>query len=130
MAPYTVPIRLDLGRLRVLVDAKVGELEDHIWALREDPGYFHEVFDDNKAHRMEYLKSTDGNVNAILKEPPHAMIGSLIRNLIIDAYLPLYYWHECLRLVKHLQSTAARTDFKLSADQDLPPEYHMNFFRL
>jgi len=130
MAPYTVPSRLDLGRLRVLVDAKVGELEDHIWALREDPGYFREVFDDNKAHRMEYLKSTDGNVNAILKEPPHAMVASLVRNLIIDAYLPLCYWHECLRLVKHLQSTAARTDFRLSPNQDLPPEDHMNFLRL
>ncbi|KAI4703780.1 hypothetical protein J4E89_009749 [Alternaria sp. Ai002NY15] len=130
MAPYTVPNQLDFGRLRILVSAKVGEIEDHIWALREDPGYFCEVFDDNKTHRMEYLKSTDGNVNAILKEPPHAMLGAIIRNLIMDAYLTLYYWHECLRLVKQLQFTTARTDFMPSLDQDLPAEHHRNFLRL
>jgi hypothetical protein len=60
MAPYGIPGRLDFDRLRSLVSSKVGELEDHIWALREDPGYFREVFDEYKAHRYEYITSKDG----------------------------------------------------------------------
>ena len=38
--PYRVPLQFDLARIRVLVNAKPLESEDHIWSLREDPGYF------------------------------------------------------------------------------------------
>jgi len=99
---YDVPRQLDFDRLRSLVSSKAGELEDHIWALREDPGYFSDVFDDYKPHSCDYFKSADCNVNAILKEPPHDMTGIVLHCLITDLYLALFYWHECLRLVEHL----------------------------
>jgi hypothetical protein len=90
MAPYGIPGHLDFDRLRCLISSKVGELEDHIWALREDPGYFREVFDEYKAHRPEYITSKDGNVNAILKEQPYVMMGDIIRSLITDPYLTFF----------------------------------------
>jgi hypothetical protein len=42
-APYRVTALLDIGSLRALVLAHRNEAEDHIWLLREDPGYFAEV---------------------------------------------------------------------------------------
>ncbi|KAI4931004.1 uncharacterized protein J4E92_004838 [Alternaria infectoria] len=130
LTPYGVPRQLNFDRLRSLVSSKVGELEDHIWALREDPGYFSEVFHDYKSHRGEYMKSADGNVNSILKEPPHEMTGLILRHLITDPYLALFYWHECLRLVELLQFTARESDTKFSASQNLPETQHRNFLRL
>jgi hypothetical protein len=39
-APYRLPASLDSTRLQAIVAAKRSEAECHIWALREDPGYF------------------------------------------------------------------------------------------
>ncbi|EQB55319.1 hypothetical protein CGLO_04762 [Colletotrichum gloeosporioides Cg-14] len=41
-APYRLPARLDLNRIQSLLGAKVAAARDHIWSLREDPGYFSE----------------------------------------------------------------------------------------
>ncbi|KAL8886705.1 MAG: hypothetical protein Q9215_005623 [Flavoplaca cf. flavocitrina] len=42
-APYRVPEMFNLPRLRHLVQARRCEVEDHFFAIREDPGYFAEV---------------------------------------------------------------------------------------
>lgn len=34
------------------------------------------------SHGCDYMKSADGKVNAILKEPPHEMIGLVLQHLI------------------------------------------------
>lgn len=42
-APYRLPASLNLTRLKAIVAAKRSAAEDHIWSLREDPGYFADV---------------------------------------------------------------------------------------
>ncbi|KAL8861279.1 MAG: hypothetical protein Q9198_010537, partial [Flavoplaca austrocitrina] len=42
-APYRVPDMFNLARLIHLVQARRCEVEDHFFAIREDPGYFAEV---------------------------------------------------------------------------------------
>ncbi|KAI4656274.1 hypothetical protein J4E93_000993 [Alternaria ventricosa] len=130
MTPYGNPRQLDFDRLRSLVSSKVSELEDHAWALREDPGYFTEIFNDYKAHRSEFIQSTERNVAGILEQPPHVMTGAIIREVVLGAYLPLFYWQKCLRLVTSLRSTAIERNFNFPHDQDLPEEYHINFLLL
>ncbi|KAI4644696.1 uncharacterized protein J4E78_009515 [Alternaria triticimaculans] len=130
MTPYGVPAQLSFGRLRCLISSKVGELEDHIWALREDPGYFSEVFNDYKSHRTEYIVSMDGNVNAIMKEQPHAIFALILRELITDPYYELSYWHECLRLLDRLTSTALRHGFQFDSNKELPEDYRKDILRL
>lgn len=39
-APYRVPQKLSLDRLKMLVSARRSMAEDHVWMLREDPAYF------------------------------------------------------------------------------------------
>lgn len=39
-APYRVPARIDLRRIASLIAARASAVEDHLWALREDPDYF------------------------------------------------------------------------------------------
>ena len=130
MTPYGVPGQLSFDRLRCVISSKVGELEDHIWALREDPGYFSEVFNDYKTHRSEYIPSLDGNVSAIMKEQPYAIYGLILRNLITDPYYALSYWHECLRLLDRLTSTALRHGFQFNPNTELPEDYRKDILRL
>ncbi|KAI4612870.1 hypothetical protein J4E80_006925 [Alternaria sp. BMP 0032] len=130
MTPYGVSGQLSFDRLRCVISSKVGELEDHIWALREDPGYFSEVFNDYKTHRSEYIPSLDGNVSAIMKEQPYAIYGLILRNLITDPYYALSYWHECLRLLDRLTSTALRHGFQFNPSTELPEDYRKDILRL
>ncbi|KAI4693598.1 uncharacterized protein J4E88_001971 [Alternaria novae-zelandiae] len=130
MIPYGIPGQLDFGRLRSLISSKVGELEDHIWALREDPGYFSEVFHDYERHIVEYSVFIDGNGNAALKEQPDAVPGLILRNLITDPYYALFYWHRCLHLLDRLESTAARHSFKFPSHEELPEGYREDLLRL
>ena len=51
--PYQVPLQFDLARVRLLVNAKRLESEDHIWSMREDPGYFQDYISEWSEHRPE-----------------------------------------------------------------------------
>ncbi|CAJ2503112.1 Uu.00g105060.m01.CDS01 [Anthostomella pinea] len=55
LAPYRVPGHLDLSRMEAVVAARLAEAEDHLWSLREDPGYFSETLYDWSEHCQESL---------------------------------------------------------------------------
>lgn len=55
-APYRVPQKPDLDRLCVLISAKLSDVEDHLWSLREDPGYFTACLLEWKEHVGEHVK--------------------------------------------------------------------------
>ncbi|KAF1842159.1 uncharacterized protein K460DRAFT_420100 [Cucurbitaria berberidis CBS 394.84] len=130
LAPYGIPSQLDFNRLRGLIFAKVNDLEDHIWALREDPGYFAEVFQDHKSHRAEFLAATSGQTHNVLKRSPKTITNLILRNMVVDPYFMLYHWHECLRLVDALEDTARRNNFYFPPTESLPTEYYDTFIKL
>lgn len=55
-APYQVPQLLDLDRIKDLVSARRSAAEDHLWLLRDDPGYFVDTLRDWKEHDNVTLK--------------------------------------------------------------------------
>ncbi|KAF0329038.1 hypothetical protein GQ607_003706 [Colletotrichum asianum] len=65
-APYRLPARLDLDRIQSLLGTKVAAARDHIWSLREDPGYFAEQLAEIKEHRQEMIKDINGNAHPTL----------------------------------------------------------------
>ncbi|KAF2133293.1 hypothetical protein P153DRAFT_282493 [Dothidotthia symphoricarpi CBS 119687] len=130
LAPYRVPSQLDFGRLRSLIIARVGDLADHVWAMREDPGYFAAFFYDHKDHRPEYVTSITGQQHDVVKQHPHVMYGYILRNMIVDSYFLLYQWHECLRLVNTLDDTAKLSAYEFSTKDPLPEKYYVNFLKL
>ncbi|KAH7075133.1 hypothetical protein FB567DRAFT_453048 [Paraphoma chrysanthemicola] len=100
-ASYQVPARLDLGRLRGLVSACRSSAEDHIWSLREDPGYFAEVVTENREHRQELLRGQDGRIaHTTRNERP--LMNKVLRSVITDAYAELYTWEEVERRITQL----------------------------
>lgn len=123
-APYRVPQRLDLTRVRSLLEAKASAAEDHLWALREDLSYFTECFLDAREHRQEMLPDTQKRAHPATsiarRETPWARI---IGSTIIESYLQLEIFSELSAQARGLQSLQSKYEGKLSPKEDLPDDY-------
>ena len=123
-APYRVPASLSLARIEKLLEAATGAKEDHIWALREDPSYFHERVVDASQHRQEVVKDVHGSTHPIFK--PHreqVFWNRVLGDIVSDAYLPLEVYAELWRQVRELKGLQERYLRDIKPDKELPPEY-------
>ncbi|KAJ9611564.1 hypothetical protein H2200_004748 [Cladophialophora chaetospira] len=60
---YKIPTKLDTHRLRQLIEAQKASAEDHIWELRQDPGYFQSMLFLYADHRLERLPDISGSLD-------------------------------------------------------------------
>ncbi|KDN64659.1 hypothetical protein CSUB01_04297 [Colletotrichum sublineola] len=122
-APYRVPARLDVDRIESLLQAKASAAADHVWSLREDPGYFAEQLAEVSEHRQEMLKDTNGHLHPALKRgKEHLFLTRALRETVINSYLELEVFSELHRQAKELRSLHARYATSLSPTGDLPEE--------
>ncbi|VUC26696.1 unnamed protein product [Clonostachys rosea] len=126
-SPYLVPSGTDLGRIESLLGACVASHEDHVWALREDPGYFRTWWveeldhspDDFKGLHKGFLKlgASASQIKAILEclsnATPLARM-MLIAYIQIENFAPL---HDMAREVCLLHKKYAPD---ISTLKDLP----------
>jgi hypothetical protein len=122
-APYRVPSHLDFGRIKAVVAAKRSAAEDHIWALREDPGYFADILGDWSEHRQEKLPDTNGRPHPVLKSAGSVFWERVIGNIFVDAYGGLAVWDLIYRQLVVLESLKEKYSDVISPTEDLPPEY-------
>lgn len=123
-APYRLPKNIDLPRLESLLEAKKSAAEDHIWALREDPGYFAEAVLDYRDHRQETLKDTNGCSHPLMGVGREDVFWRrVIGNVLTNAHLGLEVWSELHTQVKELRRLQGRYEDQITADTDLPEEY-------
>lgn len=121
-APYRLPAQLDFGRIKSLVSGRIGALEDHVWALREDPGYFAEVWQGYRDHLEGDSKFTGGKTHIYAEETPEVFLKYIAQAIIVDGYYELYCWHECRHLLVELEGVARKYAPKISLEEDLPQE--------
>ena len=131
-APYRLPANLDLRRLESLVAAKLSAAEDHVWALREDPGYFAQTVLDWREHRQECLPDTSGRRHPVLSNRTREPIfwERVIKNFISTALTTIEMWgsiHEQIVNLQHLKEKYADV---ISPEKDLPEEYASAFYKL
>ncbi|OIW23248.1 hypothetical protein CONLIGDRAFT_657846 [Coniochaeta ligniaria NRRL 30616] len=89
-APYRVPAKLDLGRVESLLAARASAAEDHVWSLREDPGYFAEQLAETKEHRLEMLKDSLGDTHPAAKRGgEHILWQRVIGSVLANAHIKL-----------------------------------------
>jgi hypothetical protein len=88
---YRAPTLRDIDRLEALVSACKTEAEDHIWMLREDPGYFAEVVNEHKEHRPELLTgSSCGKIHKTGKTDN--LWARTLRDSVANCYIDLFVW--------------------------------------
>jgi hypothetical protein len=127
MSPYRVPYQIDYARIRALITARMDELEDHCWALREDPGYFAEIFNQHLEHRAENLRDENNEKHPIVRKPKEGLLGYVLRDVVIDSYYMLHYWHDGYHQLNILEAMEA--DWQKSRiclqyyDKPFPEEY-------
>jgi hypothetical protein len=123
-APYRVPARLDFARIEALLGAKVASADDHIWQLREDPGYFIEQLHEIMEHRQEMLHDTNGQA--------HPVRGSRFQNvfwtrvlseLVVNAYFELETSVELHKQAVQLLYLHSKHEHVISPKADLPKEF-------
>lgn len=123
-APYRPPVDMDLARLESLFTAKASAAEDHIWALREDPGYFADVMLEAKAHRVEMVRDEKGRAHPFLATGrQHKLWERVMGNAVIYCHIELEFWSELLSQVKYLKLLHARFCAEDSTRGDLPEVY-------
>lgn len=93
-APYRLPAQLDFHLVESLLAAGASAAEDHLWALREDPGYFCRALLETKDHSRLMLKGIDGNDHPLLT---HCRQKSLGTHYKICCYISILRTREYIR---------------------------------
>lgn len=116
--PYRLPTTLDTPRLLALVEARRNAAEDHIWDMREDPGYFASVLTEFHEHRPEILRDVNGKANPTLNDS--RTWDRILSTAVSSAYEDLCYWNKLHRKIRMLASLFERHQGVLSPQQRLP----------
>jgi hypothetical protein len=122
-APYRVPANLDFGRLKAVIAAKRSAAEDHIWGLREDPGYFSDTVGNWSEHRQETLLDTNGKRHPALTDLKSLFWERVLGNVIVDAYGALIVWNLIYQELTELDALKMKYPKVISPQPKLPPEY-------
>jgi hypothetical protein len=124
-APYHIPVQLNFSRLQTLVNAKRNEAEDHIYALREDPGYFGDFVKENSEHRLENILSENG------KRHPH--IGTalfwdeVLAEVVLHAYERFLMWQYAQQELNRLYTLRQSYGPEITPAKPLPDDYEEAF---
>ncbi|GJJ74589.1 hypothetical protein EMPS_06947 [Entomortierella parvispora] len=130
-APYSVPAKLELGRLRDLVAARRSAAEDHIWSFREDPGYFENAIIEMREHRQEMLLDTHGRQHSLMAPSGwNDFWRRVIRKVILEANCFLEAWHDLLSQIDELIALQKKYEGQLKEDSPLPNELLNAFLNL
>ncbi|PGH00959.1 hypothetical protein GX51_05508 [Blastomyces parvus] len=120
-SPYRVPASIDFERLRAVIAARRSAAADHVWALREDPGYFHDTLGDCYEHRQETMLDE--------KRMPHPSLGTDIfwarvyGQVIISAYEDLVAFDALYHQIEKLITLREKHSAEISPEAELPREY-------
>jgi len=124
-APYRVPDELDYPRLMSLIAAKRAEAEDHIWMMREDPGYFADVLGERSEHHRERILDPFKKIHSSLKGKGTKFWDKAVQNCIGNDYCELMMWTLMQDQVVELAALHEKYAHSISPDVPLPEEYAM-----
>lgn len=120
-APYRVPAHVDFRRLQAIIAAKRSAAEDHIWALREDPGYFADFVGDWSEHRQEMLLDTNQKRHPVLDKP--LFWDRVLGNVVVESYGTFLIWDIICQQVTNLAALSQKYANAISSRKSLPSDY-------
>lgn len=124
--PYCLPSTLSMSRIASLLSAATISAQDHVWSLREDPGYFHQAVLEQREHRQELVIDTLGKKHPIFQ--PHredVFWQRIISEVISNSHIRLEYFSELLRQAQQLREMQVAVNPQLSPDKK-PPEGYLD----
>ncbi|KAF3069857.1 hypothetical protein GL218_07820 [Daldinia childiae] len=130
---YHVPANFDIKRLQSLIGAKLSQVEDTIWALREDPGFFVSSLLELYQHRPEHILDVNGDIypSVATEDGREEVLASTVRSML-SYYVPVIEtWGYMYDLVNRLASLKEELFDRVEADtrpeDDLPLDLEVAF---
>ncbi|KAI0012121.1 hypothetical protein F4779DRAFT_634663 [Xylariaceae sp. FL0662B] len=127
-ASYKLPADIDLDRLEAVVKAKLADSEDHLWSLREDPGYFANVLKEAKEHQPEDEPARHSQTHPGSKAD--LFWERVIHDALASALNEVDMWDGIYNKVVNLQKIARKYAGNISPEADLPLDLAMAFYEL
>ena len=121
--PYQVPKQFDFSGIRSLVIAKRAEAEDHIWSLREDPGYFQDAVSEWGEHRWENLLDLNGKRHPDLNKA--VFWENVLDCVVTDAYSNLVMWDLAEKELSYIVKLREQYGSRINPNQRMPADYEI-----
>jgi hypothetical protein len=129
-APYRLPAQLDFDRIVSLLTAKRDQAADHVWSLREDPGYFRDYAYEIHEHRIERINSESGRPNPDLEARHEAKYWTrVLWETIITDFIQLEMFSELLTQAEALRQVYKTNAASVQLEHDLPAPYMHSILR-
>ena len=131
-APYRLPAKLDLTRIRSLLEARRAAAEDHLWTMREDPAYFNEQLLEVRDHRPELCKDLHGALHPSASKTPFRegdLPARVISTALRRAYIELEVFADLEQQATELVILQAKYASVISPTKDLPDDYQEALIR-
>jgi hypothetical protein len=122
-APYLPPAQLDFDRIVSLLTTSRDSAANHLWSLREDPGYYRDYVLELKEHRFEMIKPVSQNVDPM--NPKHEVTlwtTTLRENFSID-HLQYEIFSELHSQALCLRQMSQSHDSVIQPEHILPEPY-------
>ncbi|KAI1804277.1 hypothetical protein F4811DRAFT_521444 [Daldinia bambusicola] len=130
---YHIPEKFDIKRLQSIVGARLSQMEDTLWALREDPGFFARSLLELYSHRPEHMLDVNGNIypSVATEDGREEVLVSTVRSML-SYYVPIVEtWGSIYELVNRLASLKEELFDRVKADErpedDLPLDLEVAF---
>ncbi|KAI1415065.1 hypothetical protein F5Y13DRAFT_187750 [Hypoxylon sp. FL1857] len=133
-AAYHIPSKLDVRKIKSLIDAKLSQAEDRLWALREDPSFFASKILEIFEHRLEHVLGPNGKPHPNIEIPdPREAIIALVAMQVATYYMcDIEVWAfmnehvDRLAILKEKHFDSA--DAELRPEDDLPTGLAVELF--
>lgn len=122
-APYRIPAKLEFDRLISIFSARASAAKDHLWALREDPGYFSEYVHEMKEHDPEIVKDISGHTPFDDGKEAQRYWVTSISEVLFEAYADYEMYSQLHDEARHLQALQKNHEPQIHPGKDLPEEY-------
>lgn len=118
---YRVPDQFDFGRVQTYINAKRGELEDHLWLLREDPAYFVATINEANHHNRFTMQAEHQEKSSTTRAKAHW--DYIIGFLVLTWYRDVMWWEIVWRALGDVEVSKQCHERDSSPNQRFSKEY-------
>jgi len=127
-APYCLPQQIQLDLVLNLALSRHASAEDHLWALRENPGYFAETVQEWADHFNAHIPDKSGEPCDDANSEDH--LAWHATSMIIDAYGSLISWDKVVDCLSVLVDINKRFPSSFDPTKPLHPTFEMTIREL
>jgi len=120
-APYFPPKVPRFTRLKSYIKARFSMARDHLFALKEDPGYFADAVYECSEHRQELILDCMGKIHPSYGQSTFWDIA--VHDVIFSAYSSLCAWDMIAKQIQQVVTLRKQYARVIDPRHALPPKY-------